>query len=119
MTHFAASLPIGFAAWRSDPLQVERRQTLSVEIRLGRVAVALEPIVVEASAPSARLAGFRDRQRTSATGTFLTREHLERGPTEEVHDVLRRVAAHLDAASAPRLVAECERRIFSARWRGV
>lgn len=85
---------IGFFPWRSEPIALGRQESIKVEIRLGRAATALEPIVVVARAPvgAGRLAGFRERQRTSATGTFVTREDLERRPTADVTDVLRGIS---------------------------
>lgn len=72
-------------------LEVGRGETL-VELRLGRSAIPLEPLVV-ATRGGARLSGFYERMKQPGFGTFVGREEIElRMGTTRATDLLRNIA---------------------------
>src|SRR5688572_10935720 len=83
---------IGYARYTSSPLDVAARQTVTVEIRLGRDAIPLEPLVVTARRRDVgRLAEFRQRVATEPAGRFVTREEIDRRPNANVSDFFRMI----------------------------
>jgi hypothetical protein len=79
---------IGYGDMRSELLDVERGEQLTVEIRMAVEAVALEPLVVvgRISYMNGDLRSFYERMsrgRRSGLGDFISREDIEnRGPLE-------------------------------------
>jgi hypothetical protein len=70
---------LGYTSVESDTVVVDPHETLSVELRMARAAIPLEPLVVLARADARRAGGFYERmQRPGAVGHFVTRERLER-----------------------------------------
>lgn len=79
-----------FLPWPSGTLSLDAGESLEVEIRLGREAIPLEPLVVVTRARrAARLAGYRQRLREGSFSDFVTREEIERRPAATVSDLLR------------------------------
>lgn len=84
----------GYRAAVSPVLHLGARDTLEVEFTLARDTVVLEPLVVRAR--SRRLTGaarrFYDRARTHAgSGTFITRDEIDRVNPLRATDLLRRI----------------------------
>jgi TonB-dependent starch-binding outer membrane protein SusC len=71
---------LGFRAATSPALSIGSLDTLRVEFSLARDAVVLEPLVVKARNRRITAAArrFYDRAESSAFGTFITREDIER-----------------------------------------
>lgn len=68
----------------SDTIRVQSGEVVTLELRLAREAVALEPLVVTARVDR-RLAAFHERARRAGFGRFLTRSDIEqRGATGPV-----------------------------------
>lgn len=82
---------IGFAAFLSDPVRVGTVETVTVEVRLGRAAIPLNPIRVTARHADPRIAAFHERRLRGAGGRFLTRADIENGSQVRTTDMLRRV----------------------------
>jgi hypothetical protein len=83
---------IGFAEYVSDSIEVDRGETVEVEIRLGRAIIPLEPLIVTArSRDTGRMSGFNDRMRTQSFGRFFTRSQIERRGGSRTSDLLRSV----------------------------
>lgn len=83
---------IGHADYLSNPIEIDRGETVEVEIRLGRVAIPLDPLVVTArTRDTGRMAGFNERMRTQSFGRFLTRNQIERRGGSRTSDLLRSV----------------------------
>jgi hypothetical protein len=83
---------VAYAAYTSEPLEIGRDETVSVEVRLGRDVIPLEPIVVLGrSNVRGRLAEFRERAATNAFGRFITRDEIDRRPTAAVSDFFRSI----------------------------
>lgn len=82
---------LGYLPFESDTLVLGTGESLELEVRLGRTAIPLDPLIVT-SRSAGRLAGFDDRRATLPFGRFLTREDLQnRGAGARVTDVLRTV----------------------------
>jgi hypothetical protein len=79
---------LAYARYASDPLTVDPAESVTLEIRLGRSAIPLEPIVVTARS-STRLAEFHQRRLTNAFGRFLTEEEIDRRAPLQTSDLLR------------------------------
>src|SRR5687768_12532941 len=78
---------IGYARFASNALEIPARQTVTVEIRLGRDAIPLDPLVVTARRRDVgRLAEFRQRVATEPAGRFVTRAEIDRRPNANVSD---------------------------------
>lgn len=96
---------IAFVDYRSPELELDRGETLALEIRLGRSVVPLDPLVITSRARTAgRLAGFRERAESGRFGTFITRAEIERRPGAETTDLLRNVPGVM-VQSIPRVAA--------------
>lgn len=81
---------IAYAAFDSEPLEIAAGQTMSVEIRLGREAIPLEPLTVTARRiDRSRLGAFRERSVSSPFGRFVTREEIDRRPAAYASDFFR------------------------------
>lgn len=66
-------------------------ESISVEVRLSRTAIPIEPLVVRART-NARLAGFYERARRGGFGYFVTRQQIEeRGAVHQTTDILRSI----------------------------
>lgn len=61
----------------SDTIRVHSGEAVTLELRLAREAVALEPLVVTARVDR-RLAAFHERARHAGFGRFVTRSEIER-----------------------------------------
>lgn len=84
---------LGYLPYRSAAVPLEDGESIELEIRLGRDAIPLEPLVVVTRARlSARLAGYRERLQQGGFGSFITREEIERRPAASVTDLIRPMA---------------------------
>ena len=77
-----------YLPFETDIIEVDQEESVSVEIRLGRNVIPLEPIVVRARINSA-LAGFHQRRTGSALGSYVTREEVEARGAGYTTDLLR------------------------------
>ena len=80
----------GYRTVTSDTVSVDENDVLTVELRLARQAIPLEPLVVTARVDR-RVAAFYERVHKSGFGHFLTREDIERraglSPTELIRQM--------------------------------
>jgi hypothetical protein len=84
---------LGYLTYRSTAVPLEEGESIELEVRLGRNAIPLEPLVVVTRARlSTRLAGYRERLQRGSFGSFITREEIERRPTATVTDLIRPMA---------------------------
>jgi hypothetical protein len=81
----------GFEAFLSEEIDVGPAETVTLEIRLGRDVIPLEPIRVAARTTDSRLAGFHERRLSGAFGRFLTRQDVERSSPPRTTELLRGV----------------------------
>lgn len=82
---------LGYAPFESDTLTLGTAESVELEVRLGRTAIPLDPLIVT-SRSAGRLSGFDERRETLPFGRFLTREDIQRrGAGARVTDVLRTV----------------------------
>jgi hypothetical protein len=65
----------GHHPYQADSVEVGRGETVSVEVRLGRNVIPLEPLVVTARIP-ADITGFHRRRSGGGLGTYITREEI-------------------------------------------
>jgi hypothetical protein len=79
---------VAYATIDSMALNAGSGEVITLEVRLGRTVVPLEPLVVTART-DARLAGFEQRRRTSRFGTFIDRSQIEVRPGARTTDLLR------------------------------
>jgi hypothetical protein len=79
---------LAYARYHSDPVPVGAAEAVTLEVRLGRTAIPLDPIVVTARS-STRLAEFHQRRITNAFGRFITEEEIERRSPVQTSDLLR------------------------------
>lgn len=79
-----------YLAYEAGGIEVGRDETVSLEIRVGRNAIPLEPLVVTARV-NALLAGFHRRRTGGGSATFLTREQIEQRGATLATDLLRGV----------------------------
>lgn len=74
---------LGFRSWTSERLDLRRNELLQVEVRLGRQAIPLQPLLISArrTPPRDRLSEFDERRNNpTRAGYYLTREEIERRP---------------------------------------
>lgn len=80
-----------YAAVGPIDLNIQSGETLTVELRMARAAVALEPLVIQART-EARLAGFNERRRReNGFGEFITRAEIDARPGARTTDLLRSI----------------------------
>lgn len=79
-----------YLPYEADSVQVGGGETVSVEVRLGRNVIPLEPLVVTARI-RVDMTGFRGRRQGSGLGTFITREEIEARAAARTTDLLRGV----------------------------
>jgi hypothetical protein len=78
-----------YLSTESKPLVLRVDEVISIELRLGRIAVPLEPLIVT-TRRDPRLSGFFDRvARPGGFAQFLTREEIKMRPGAHVTDLLR------------------------------
>jgi Carboxypeptidase regulatory-like domain len=81
---FALSVQqLGFRSWTSEPLHLRRNETVQVEVRLGRQAIPLQPLIVAARRVPARnrMEEFETRRKSpTRAGYYLTRSDFEHRP---------------------------------------
>jgi Carboxypeptidase regulatory-like domain/TonB-dependent Receptor Plug Domain len=83
---------VAFADFVSRTIEVVGGELVEVEVRLGRVVIPLEPLVVRArSRESGRLSEFHQRLATHNFGRFITRSDLDGRAHARVTDILRTV----------------------------
>lgn len=80
---------LSFVPYEADSVEVRGGEALMLEIRLGRGAVPLEPLVVTARR-NAGMPGFDERQ-AAGFGRFITREDIRRRSAFRTSDLLRGV----------------------------
>lgn len=74
---------LGFRTWTSERLEIGRSEVVQVEVRLGRQAIPLQPLLIAARRTPRRdvLDEFDQRRRNPArAGYYLTRSDIERRP---------------------------------------
>ena len=79
---------VAYVPWTSDTLRVGTAEMLLVEVRLGRTAIPLQPIVITARGHP-RLAEFDERRLGRTFGRFLTREEVEARGSNRTSELLR------------------------------
>jgi hypothetical protein len=79
----------GYMEYQSAPVEVGPAETVTLEIRMGRNVIPLEPIRVAARTTDLRLAGFHERRLSGAFGRFLTRADIERHVPPRSTELLR------------------------------
>ncbi len=77
-----------YLPFEAGDIDVRQEEAVSVEIRLAKEAVPLQPLIVTARV-NAALAGFHERRTGSAFGTYLTREEVEARGAGFTTDLLR------------------------------
>ena len=82
---------VGYVTFVSQPFTVAGGETVALEIRLGRNAIPLDPLIVTARTTDSRLAGFHERRHTRFFGRYLTREDIDSRPATRTTDLLRSV----------------------------
>lgn len=76
----------------SDSIDVDEGEAVTVELRLGRAAIPLKPLVVTARV-DARVQAFHERAaKGTGFGKFMTREDIERHRTAKVTDLVRGIS---------------------------
>ncbi|MGQ0813007.1 MAG: carboxypeptidase regulatory-like domain-containing protein, partial [Gemmatimonadota bacterium] len=81
-----------YAALESDTFAVGAGEIVGIELRMGRVAIALAPLVVQARSDP-HLGGFYERMaRGGGAGRFLTRKDIETRALDRATDVVRGTA---------------------------
>jgi Carboxypeptidase regulatory-like domain/TonB-dependent Receptor Plug Domain len=83
---------IAFVEFTTRSIELERGETLELEIRLGRNVIPLEPLIVTARSEDLRLKEFHERLEKNAFGKFITREEIDRYPLSQVSDLFRVMA---------------------------
>jgi hypothetical protein len=86
----------------SMALKIKPGLAFQVEVRMGRRAIPLEPLIVKTTT-TARLAGFHERARSSGSfGKFVTRADIDRRPgTRRATDLLEELEGVEIVAVAP------------------
>jgi hypothetical protein len=80
-----------YSAIDSVAIQLKPGETVTVELRLGRTAIPLEPLRVTARTES-RLSGFHERRRHPAGfGQFITRADIDTRPGAQTTDLFRQM----------------------------
>jgi hypothetical protein len=83
---------IAYAEYLSEVVDVERSETVELEIRLGRTVIPLQPLLVTArTRDTGRMTGFNERMRSHSFGRFMTRSEIERRAGGRTTDLLRTV----------------------------
>jgi len=81
-----------YTAVDSLAVQVQPGEAVTLELRMARTTVPLEPLVVTARS-ELRLAGFQERMRRGdGFGHFITRSDIDARPAARTTDLLRNVA---------------------------
>jgi hypothetical protein len=78
----------GFFPHPADTVRLGDAESISIEIRLDRAVIPLEPIVVRARAKG-WLEGFERRRRAGGFGRFITREDVLKRSASQTSDLLR------------------------------
>jgi hypothetical protein len=87
--HFVVRVThLGYAPIDSAHISLRAGESVTLEVRLGRTAIALEPLVVTARRGTA-VVGFYERQRRGGLGRYITRDQIERRPAARASDLLR------------------------------
>ncbi|HEX2166440.1 MAG TPA: carboxypeptidase regulatory-like domain-containing protein, partial [Longimicrobiales bacterium] len=79
-----------FMTYQVDSVTLGTGESVTLQIRLGRQAVPLEPLVVTARRSRRGLAGFDERRR-AGFGHFIVREDITTRAAGQLTDVLRNV----------------------------
>lgn len=83
---------LSYAAVESDTVTVGAHESVSVELRMSRAALPLEPLVVTARADIRRATGFDERMnRPGAAGHFVTRQQVDRRRGVRATELLDRI----------------------------
>ncbi|MCJ7627800.1 MAG: Plug and carboxypeptidase regulatory-like domain-containing protein [Longimicrobiales bacterium] len=77
-----------YLTYEAESIEVGEAETVSIEIRLGRNVIPLEPLVVRARTNNT-MAAFHERRTTGAFATFLTREEIDARAAGRATDLLR------------------------------
>lgn len=79
---------LAYTRYFSDPVPVGAAEAVTLEVRLGRSAIPLEPIVVTARS-NTRLAEFHQRRLSNSFGHFITEEEIDRRSPAQTSELLR------------------------------
>ena len=77
-----------YLPYDAEGIEVGQEEAVTLEIRLGKNVIPLEPLVVTARVNST-MAGFHERRTRGAFATFLTREEIEARAAGRTTDLLR------------------------------
>jgi len=77
-----------YVPFQAEGIEIGEGEILSLEVRLGRNVIPLEPLVVTARMNSL-MAGFHQRRNGGGLGTFLTREEIDARGAGRTTDLLR------------------------------
>jgi hypothetical protein len=94
------TLKLLHVAFRGDtiPISLQRGELITLELRMGSVAIPIDPVRVVARRHG-RLTGFYDRAARGAFGRYVTREQIDARPAARPTDLLRDVP-RLDVVSS-------------------
>jgi hypothetical protein len=88
--YFLAIQHIAYRPFTSGEMDLRAGNTTTVEVRLGREAIPLEPLVVVArSNDASRLAGFHERRANNPFGRYVTRDEIDRRAVASISDFFR------------------------------
>jgi hypothetical protein len=79
---------LGYEPLDSVAVHARAGESVQLELRLGRTAIPLEPVVVVARR-RADVAGFYERMQRGGMGSYVTREEIDRRPASRASDLLR------------------------------
>ncbi|HEX6134967.1 MAG TPA: TonB-dependent receptor plug domain-containing protein [Longimicrobiales bacterium] len=77
-----------FTAGEPAEVTIGSRETLAVELRMGRTNIPLRPLIVTTERDP-RIAAFYERMRRPGSGQFLTRAQIDSRPAARTTDLLR------------------------------
>lgn len=77
-----------YVSYHVERIEVGDGETLTIELRMGRNVIPLDPLVVTARMNSL-MAGFHQRRNGGGLGTFLTREEIDTRGAGRATDLLR------------------------------
>lgn len=80
----------GYLPFRTEPFALGDGESISLEVRLGREAIPLEPLVVTARV-SASVGDFHRRRRGGGFGTYIDRDEVRARAASAATDLLRGV----------------------------
>jgi hypothetical protein len=77
-----------YVTFDGDSVHIGTGETVSIEVRLGRSVIPLDPLLVTAR-NAGHMAGFDERRRAGGFGRYLTREQIEGRGADRTTELLR------------------------------